>query len=123
MKESGSHSLTRNAQKLRRSMTQEERKLWYNFLKHLPITVNRQRVIGRYIVDFYIHSFKLVIELDGDQHGEPDGQKQDAARDAWLREQGMTVLRYANQDVSKGFEGVCRDILDHLPGVQEPEIE
>ena len=115
--------LTGSAQSLRRNMTKEERKLWYNFLKHLSVTVNRQKVIGRYIVDFYIHKEKLVIELDGDQHGEPAGLAKDEKRDAWLREQGMTVLRYPNTAVNTSFEEVCRDILLHLPGVPEPEIE
>ena len=115
--------LTGNAQALRRNMTKEERKLWYNFLKHLSVTVNRQKVIGRYITDFYIDSAKLVIELDGDQHGDPKGALQDRIRDAWLREQGMTVLRYPNSAVNSSFEGVCQDILAHLPGVPEPEIE
>ena len=104
-------------------MTREERKFWYEFLKHLPITVNRQKAIGPYIVDFYIHMGKLVIELDGDQHGEPDGLTKDKHRDAWLRERGMTVLRYPNSFVDSSFEEVCQDILSHLPGVAEPEIE
>ena len=57
--------LTRNAQELRKSMTKEERHLWYDFLKSLPVTVNRQKVIGQYIADFYIAEKKVVIELDG----------------------------------------------------------
>ena len=55
-------------------MTKEERKLWYDFLKQLPQTVNRQKTIGNYIVDFYCAEAKLVIELDGSQHYEPEGQ-------------------------------------------------
>ena len=49
-------------------MTKEERHLWYDFLKQLPETVNRQKVIGKYIVDFYIPKSALIIELDGSQH-------------------------------------------------------
>ena len=115
--------LTGNAKALRRNMTKEERKLWYDFLKLLPVTVNRQKVLGRYIVDFYIHNEKLVIELDGDQHSEPEVLVKDKARDAWLREQGITVLRYPNSWIDRSFEDVCRDILSHLPGVAAPEIE
>ena len=115
--------LTDNAQNLRRNMTGEERKLWYNFLKHLSVTVNRQKVIGKYIVDFYIHKERLVIELDGTQHGEPEVLAKDEARDAWLKEQGFTVLRYPNAWINQSFEGVCQDILVHLPGVPEPVIE
>ncbi len=115
--------LTSNAQALRRNMTDAERRLWYDFLKHIPLTVNRQKVIGRYIVDFYIHAAGLVIELDGEQHGEPEGLAKDAARDAWLREQGLTVLRYSNYEVKTSLEGVCQDILAHLPDMPEFSVE
>ena len=60
--------LIKNAQTLRKNMTDEEKHLWYDFLKKLPFTVNRQKNIRNYIVDFYIHSKGIVIELDGPQH-------------------------------------------------------
>ena len=50
-------------------MTDEEKHLWYDFLKYLPITVNRQKIVSNYILDFFIASKKLAIELDGSQHG------------------------------------------------------
>ena len=106
--------LTANAQKLRREMTKEERHLWYDFLKNLPITVNRQKVIGPYIVDFYCAKSKTVIELDGSQHYEDRGQKSDAERDEYLNSLGITVLRYSNLDVNRNFEGVCRHIALNL---------
>lgn len=56
------------AQNLRKNMTPEERHLWYDFLKQLPVTVRRQKVLGSYIVDFFIASANLVIEVDGSQH-------------------------------------------------------
>ncbi len=122
MNHTSNPKLTPLAKALRRNMTDAERKLWYQFLKQLPITVNRQKVIGDYIVDFYIHAAKLVIELDGDQHGEPEGAARDATRDDWLKSQGLTVLRYSNYDVFKHFEGVCQDILAHLPEIPDPAI-
>ena len=122
MKERSKPKLTQYAQNLRKNMTREERLLWYNFLKHLPVNVNRQKVIGSYIVDFYVHSAKLVIELDGDQHGEEAGLARDAVRDAWLREKGLTVLRYANGDVTRSFESVCQDILRHIPEVRMEDL-
>ena len=100
--------LTELAKSLRKNMTRHERHLWYDFLKGLPVMVHRQKVIGSYIVDFYIAEKKLVIELDGSQHFGIPGKKADALRDTFLREQGLTVLRYANSD------GVCTDILFHL---------
>lgn len=95
-------------------MTKEERHLWYDFLKTLPITVNRQKVIGNYIVDFYIASSKLVIELDGSQHYEDKYKEADIIRDKYLNNLSITVLRYSNYDVNNNFEGVCRDILKHI---------
>ena len=106
--------LTANAKSLRKSMTKEERHLWYDFLKDLPIIVHRQKVIHHYIVDFYIAEAKLVIELDGSQHFENEGRQKDTERDVFLQFQGLTVLRYANSDVNKNFQGVCQDIWNRL---------
>jgi len=103
-----------NAQRLRREMTKEERQLWYDFFKTVGIQANRQKPIGPYIVDFYIASAKIVVELDGSQHFEQTGQAYDQARDRFLREQGLTVLRYANSEVNRNFRGVCEDIMRHL---------
>ena len=103
-----------NAQKLRREMTKEECRLWYDFLKQLPVTVNRQKVIGPYIVDFYCASAKLVIGLDGSQHYEEKGSASDRKRDETLSQLGITVVRYSNADVSQNFDGVCADLLRRL---------
>ena len=108
-------NLTPNARTLRKNMTKEERKLWYEFLRDLPMMVHRQKVIGNYIVDFYIAEAKLVIELDGSQHYEKDGLQKDAVRDMYLSARGLRVLRYANCDVNESFDAVCEDILNHLP--------
>ena len=110
-------NLTPFAKRLRSDMTKEERHLWYDFLKQLPQTVNRQKVIGPYIVDFYCASARLVIELDGSQHYSEAGADADRARDQWLRTQGLTVVRYTNTDIQPNFSGVCDDILriyEHL---------
>ena len=114
MNKTHNEKLTGNAKTLRRNMTKEERHLWYDFLKMLPTTVHRQKVIGKYIVDFYIAEAKLVIELDGSQHFETEGQGTDAQRDAYLQTLGLTVLRYANSDVNRNFNGVCEDIWNRL---------
>ena len=106
--------LTGNARKLRRNMTKEERHLWYDYLKSLPVTAHRQKGLGPYIVDFYIASKKLVIELDGSQHFEQCGIQKDEVRDRYLKSIGCTVLRYSNADVNKRFESVCQDIYNHL---------
>ena len=95
-------------------MTKEERHLWYDFLKGLPIMVHRQKVIGRYIVDFYIAEVSIVIELDGSQHYEEKGILADSVRDLELRSLGICVLRYSNADVNQRFESVCEDIFNHI---------
>ena len=95
-------------------MTDEEKHLWYDFLRHLPVTVNRQKRIGNYIVDFFIADKRIVIELDGSQHGSPEHQSQDRIRDSELRALGITVLRYTNTAVNKAFDNVCSDISKHL---------
>lgn len=106
--------LTVNAKALRRNMTKEERHLWYDFLKGLPVTVNRQKVIGSYIVDFYCAKANIVIELDGSQHFSETGKQTDVQRDKFLNDFGITVLRYSNLDINTNFRGVCEDILKHL---------
>ncbi|MBQ8207962.1 MAG: endonuclease domain-containing protein [Clostridia bacterium] len=103
--------LVSNAKKLRREMTPEEKHLWYDFLKKLPITVHRQKNIGDYIVDFYIASSKTVIEIDGSQHYFPENSKADKMRDEYLSKLGIEVLRYSNKHINQSFEAVCRDIL------------
>lgn len=95
-------------------MTDEENRLWYDFFKRLPITVNRQKNIGNYIVDFYIASKRVVIELDGAQHEMLVHQKKDEVRDAELNKLGITVLRYKNLDIRYNFKEVCEDILKHI---------
>ena len=106
--------LSGNARRLRREMTKEERHLWYDFLKALPVTVHRQKVLGPYIVDFYIATAKIVIELDGSQHYEDFGKRKDEERDTWLKNEGYQVLRYANSDINQRFSAVCEDIYNRL---------
>ena len=96
-----------NARALRKNMTKQERKLWYEFLKGLPVTVKRQELIGRYIADFYIPSAKLAIELDGSQHFEEDAIKKDAERTAFLEDYGLKVIRIPNNEINENFYGVC----------------
>ena len=102
------------AQNLRKNMTKEEKHLWYDFLKKLPITVNRQKNIGEYIVDFYISKSKTVIEIDGKQHSEEENCLSDQKRDRELSKLGITVLRYKNKEINENFNNVCEDILNKI---------
>ena len=112
--EKNTRKLTHNAQTLRKNMTKEERRLWYDFLKSQAITINRQKVIGKYIVDFYCAEAKLIIELDGSQHYLDAGQKSDKERDEYFRSCGLTVVRYSNRQVNQEFSMVCEDILNRI---------
>ena len=105
--------LTGLAQSLRKNQTKEEAQLWYQCLRKYPVRFHRQYVIGNYIVDFYCHKAKLVIELDGSQHFEKNGQKMDAQRDAFLQQQGLTVIRIPNNEIKENFSGVC-EYIDQL---------
>ena len=106
--------LTSLSQQLRKNMTKEEKHLWYDFLKELPVTVNRQKVIGKYIVDFYIDSAKMIIELDGSQHYSEEGEEKDFIRDSYFKRIGIKVLRYTNRQINERFKDVCDDILLQL---------
>ena len=96
------------AKSLRKSMTAQERKLWYRFLRAYPVKFYRQRAIGPYIVDFYCPAAKLAVELDGGQHyGESGPVAYDLRRTEELERLGIRVLRFPNSDVDRKFEGVC----------------
>ena len=98
------------AKQLRKEMTKEERRLWYDFLRSYPVRFSRQKVLGKYIVDFYNAKAKLVIELDGSQHYESRNVKTDAERTAFLEGDGLRVLRIPNSEVGRNFRGVCEYI-------------
>lgn len=102
------------ARNLRKNMTEEERALWFGYLRTCKARFLRQKVIGNYIVYFYSPKNKLVIELDGGQHYEDEAKLNDNKRDKYLESLGLIVLRYTNVDVNKNFEGVCADIERYL---------
>ena len=104
--------LTVLAQQLRKNMTSQERKLWYDGLIKLPWKFRRQKVIGHYIIDFYCAETKIAIEVDGLQHYDESEQSKDEERTAFLNGKGITVLRYSNYDVDNYFEAVCADIYN-----------
>ncbi len=103
-------ALLGRARRLRKEMTPQERKLWYLFLRYYPVKFYKQRIIGSFIVDFYCHAAKLVIEIDGSQHYEPKGEAYDAKRTAVLSEYGLEVLRLSNREINTDFRGVCEMI-------------
>ena len=105
-----SEKTRRYSQALRRNMTREERHLWYDFLKTYPVPIHRQYSFGAYIVDFYCHKAKLVMELDGSQHCEPGNMEYDRQRTAYLEKEGLYVMRISNRDVNEQFRAVCEAV-------------
>ena len=95
------------AKQLRKEMTKEERHLWYDFLHTYPVRFSRQKVLRKYIADFYSAEAKLVIELDGSQHYDEGNAEKDTQRTAFLEGYGLTVIRIPNNEVSRNFQGVC----------------
>ena len=102
--------LTPNAKTLRKNMTEQERKLWYCFLKDYPVRFLRQKVIDNYIVDFYCSKAFLVIELDGSQHFEETALEYDRARNEALEKRELRIVRIPNSEVNENFAGVCEYI-------------
>ena len=103
-------ALVPNAKNLRKNMTKEERHLWYDFLRSYPIKFLRQKILGKYIVDFYCAEAKLIVELDGSQHFEEKGMEYDTERTNYLKQYGIRVLRIPNNEVNQNFSGVCKYI-------------
>ncbi len=98
------------AKQLRNEMTKEERHLWYDFLRTYPVRFSRQKILGKYIADFYCAEAKLVIELDGSQHYEDRNMEKDRERTAFLEAYSLTVIRIPNNEVNRNFTGVCEYI-------------
>jgi very-short-patch-repair endonuclease len=101
-------------------MTDAERKLRQRLRAHRfnEASFRRQLPIGPYIVDFACLRARLVIELDGGQHG----PRRDSVRDAWLANQNLRVLRFWNNDVHSNIEGVMQVIADALTQVIPPSL-
>ena len=98
------------ARMLRKNMTKEEKHLWYDFLRTHPARFSRQKVLGKYIADFYSAQAKLVIELDGSGHYTEEGKEHDRDRTEFLKEYGISVIRFSNTEIYENFRGVCEYI-------------
>ena len=103
------------ARTLRRDMTPQERKLWRALKENFPNAHFRKQVpMGLYTADFAWHTAKLVIEVDGGQHGTDAGRSHDTVRTRYIEAQGYRVIRFWNTDIVHNLEGVFAIIADAL---------
>jgi len=104
------------ARNLRKRQTDAENLLWRHirYKQLLGMRFRRQHPIGNFIVDFVCLDQKLIIELDGDQHGFPGEKNQDQERDSWLQKEGFKLLRFWNNEVLQNLEGVIDTIIENI---------
>jgi len=97
-------------------MTEAERLLWEKIRgKQLKgHQFYRQKIIGNYIVDFHCAKAKLIIELDGGQHYSAEGKAKDRARDGYMKDTGLRVLRFSDKEVFENTQGVLERIWKYL---------
>jgi very-short-patch-repair endonuclease len=109
-REAGEGVVVSRARQLRRTMTDAERKLWFAVRdrRFEHVKFRRQVPVGPYIADFLCHAHRLVVEVDGGQHGSAC----DAARDQWFVRNGFRVLRFWNNDVLTNTAGVLAAIIE-----------
>ena len=110
-------NLKQHSKKLRKNMTEAEKKLWSNIrINKLGYWFYRQKPIGDYIVDFYCPGARLVIEVDGSQHLIGETIEYDRIRDDYLSSLGLKVLRFTNTNILTNVDGVVERIVDVING-------
>jgi very-short-patch-repair endonuclease len=114
------HSSVAMARRLRREMTDAERKLWSLLRSNqLGVKFRRQAPFGPYILDFLCIKAKLDVELDGSQHYTDTGRRRDARRDEYLRSNGLKVLRFSVVEFLQNPDGVLQAIYEHITNSHE----
>jgi very-short-patch-repair endonuclease len=98
---------------MRKTLTDAELKLWNELRAHrlMGLPFRRQMPISDYIDDFACPSKKLIVEVDGSQHGSEAGARNDSIRDETLKSLGWTLLRFWNDDVIRDIDNVCQHIV------------
>ena len=103
------------AKELRKDMTRQEKKLWYDFLCDYPVRFQRQKTISSFVADFYCFRAKLIIELDGSQHCEPKALEYDRTRTRYLQKQGFECHKLSLQmQILRLRKNLLGDFLNHL---------
>ena len=105
---------TNRARELRQEMTPTEKRLWIHLRgrRFAGFKFRRQTPIAGFIADFYCHDEKLILEIDGSVHEEPQQKARDENRDIALRTRGFKILRFTNETVFQTMESVLRKIAE-----------
>ena len=111
-----SEEIIKRARMLRKKMTKAEENIWSHLRKKQfeGLRFRRQHPIGRFIVDFYCHALKLVIEIDGNIHQEDVQKERDENRTYELQRLGLTVIRFDNEMVLKDISRVLKEIAVYI---------
>ena len=115
-------SETLKRRRLRRNASEVETILWSCLRKKAlgNFKFRRQYGIGRYVVDFYCPSIKLVIEVDGDSHFSSEAQEYDRLREVYILSLGIKIIRFTNLEIQKNIDGVISRIAEELPRLTPP---
>jgi acetylglutamate kinase len=118
-----SHLIFQRAEELRNRMTPAEESLWRHLhINEWKLKFRRQHPISNYVVDFYCHSIKLVIELDGGVHDVEEVKRLDEEREENLKALGLTVIRFKNEMIFNNRKNVLETISNHIKLLQSPPL-
>jgi len=120
LKRKHNRNLTVIAKEMRKNMTKQEFYLWTYFLKKYEVRILRQKVIDKFVVDFYCAKAKLVIEVDGGHHFTEENKEYDAERTKVLNDYGIKVIRFANSEIDNNFDNVCLIIDEEVKRILNP---
>src|SRR5689334_2837430 len=111
------------AEELRKNMTSAEKIIWQHVhANEWKLKFRRQHPILNFVVDFYCHPIKLVIEIDGDIHGNEEVKKNDALREKTLRNLGLHVIRFKNEEVYMNSNDVLKKVDTTIRVLQSPPL-
>jgi very-short-patch-repair endonuclease len=113
--------LKKRAVEMRKNITKSEQIIWFNYLKKINIRVLRQRPIWNFIVDFYIPSKKIIIEIDWDSHNTENALVYDLERTKILEWFWLNILRFTNNDINNNFLKIC-NILNKELNIQKSPL-
>lgn len=115
-----SNLIFENAKRLRKNVTDTEMILWGRLKERFPsYKFRRQHPISIYIADFYCHSLKLIIEIDGSIHNNSEVKLNDVERQQRLETMGISVIRFTNDEIRLNLEGVLKSIQTQITNLKK----